>query len=329
MKREIVISRIILPLFVLGALAAPAMATPFVINPTWDSSITSLSNAAAIEASILSVIATYQATFRDPITVNITFANMTSGLGQSAFNLYDVGYSTYRAALSTDSTSADDTTALAHLANTANNPVTNNTEMLIKSATQKALGLLAGNAAGSDGTISLNTSIMNINRVVAQNGSFYDLQAVAMHEIDEILGLGSTLGLGVPSPFDTYPSPEDLFRYNGSGARSYTTSSSATAFFSIDGTTNLAQFNQSSGGDYGDWVTSGGPKVQDAFGTPGSQPNLGVEIRALDVIGYTLASPEPATWFLLVTGLVAGVWFKRRQVAPQPQPVPARYNAGK
>lgn len=275
----------------------------------------------------MSVVATYQATFRDPITVNITFANLTSGLGQSAFNLYDVSYSTYRSLLNTDKTSADDTTALAHLSNTTNNPVNGNTEMLMKSATEKAIGLLAGNDAGSDGTVSLNTSIMNINRTGTQNAGFYDLQAVVSHEIDEILGLGSTLGLSLGLPFDNYPSPEDLFRYNGSGARSFSASSAVTSYFSIDGTTQLAQFNQSGSGDYGDWVTSGGAKVQDAFGSPGTQPNLGVEIRALDVIGYTLATPEPSTWFLLVTGLVVGIVFKRRPAVLEPKTAPARYNA--
>src|SRR5262249_52899593 len=91
--------------------------------------------------------------------------------------------------------------------------------------------------------------------------------------------------------------PEDLFRYNSSGGRSFTTSSSATAFFSINGTTLLAQFdNQNDGGDFGDWQSNPlppgvNPQVQDAFATPGATPSLGVELTALDVIGY---DPVPA-----------------------------------
>ena len=50
--------------------------------------------------------------------------------------------------------------------------------------------------------------------------------------------------------------------------------------------------------------------IQDAFGTPGAQPNIGVEVRALDVIGYNRVSfaspvPEPGTWLLLASGLCA------------------------
>src|SRR5262249_60696589 len=109
------------------------------------------------------------------------------------------------------------------------------------------------------------------------------LRATAQHEIDEVLGLGSSLA-GVPygAPFT-----EDLFRYDQNGNRSFTTNTSAKAFFSINGTTQLAQFdNQGDGGDWGDWqsnpLPSGvQPKVQDAFATPGAHPTLGVQLTAL------------------------------------------------
>src|SRR5262249_24163574 len=53
------------------------------INPTFDSSITSLPNASAIEATINRTIAAYEAIFADNITVNITFKDKTTGLGSS------------------------------------------------------------------------------------------------------------------------------------------------------------------------------------------------------------------------------------------------------
>ena len=77
----------------------------------------------------------------------------------------------------------------------------------------------------------------------------YILQVVTEHEIDEVLGLGSSLPR---TPSETI-FPEDLFRYDASGNRSFTTNSLAKAFFSIDTTTDLAQFdNQNDGGDFGD-----------------------------------------------------------------------------
>jgi len=131
---------------------------------------------------------------------------------------------------------------------------------------------------------------------------------VAEHEIDEVLGLGSAL----PTPQFNAPFPEDLFRYDASGVRSFTTTATAKAFFSINGTTDLAQFdNQNDGGDFGDWQSNPlppgvQPKVQDAFATSGATPALGVELTALDVIGYDrIASiPEPGTGVLLAAALV-------------------------
>jgi hypothetical protein len=100
------------------------------------------------------------------------------------------------------------------------------------------------------------------------------------------------------------PFPEDLFRYDAAGNRSFNTNNAAQAFFSLDGTTQLAQFhNISDGADYGDWESSATAQVQDAFATPGAHPQLGVELRALDVIGYDLSVPEPSTWLLVFTGL--------------------------
>src|SRR5208282_328809 len=115
----------------------------------------------------------------------------------------------------------------------------------------------------------------------------YSLESVAMHEIDESLGIGGTgsfLGSGFSGVGDL-----DLFRYSAPGVRSYVTTqtSSPLAYFSIDGgNTVLSYFNQTSGADYGDWLSNPipngfGPQVQDAFGEPGTNPALGAnEIAA-------------------------------------------------
>src|SRR5262249_21007940 len=120
----------------------------------------------------------------------------------------------------------------------------------------------------------------------------YSLFSAVCHEMDEVLGFTSALnGLtnGAPSPGGSV-GPNDLFRYNAFGARSLTTDSNAASYFSLDSTTTLARFNQYAGGDFEDWYSYYGgqvPQVQDAYGTRGTMPVLGVELRVLDAIGYT------------------------------------------
>jgi hypothetical protein len=290
-----------------------------VISPTFDTSITSDPNAAAIEGTINSAIQVYENTFTDPITVAIEFHEMTSGLGQSSTFFATGPYATYFAALQADAKSSNDATALAHLPGGLNNPVTGSPFISVKTANLRAVGININPPAGQpDGFIGLNTDITDVGSP-GTTGT-YSLLAVVEHEIDEVLGLGSAL----PNPPAATIFPEDLFRYDASGNRSFTTNPSAQAFFSIDGTTRLAQFdNQNDGGDFGDWQSNPrppgvGPQVQDAFATPGASPTLGVaELTALDVIGYDLAPaavvPEPATAGSACVAVLMGLAYSRRR----------------
>jgi hypothetical protein len=270
-----------------------------VIIPTFDSTITSDPNSATIQATINAAIQQYEALFSDPITVNIKFAKMTSGLGQSSTYISDISYSSLLAALNSDAKTTNDAIALAHLPAGPANPVNGNTSVTLTLANLRALGLAGSPPAGQpDSTISLNTSIMNLTRT-GIDSSKYDLQAVAQHEIDEALSLGSALnGLANGAAPPTTPiGVIDLFRYDQIGARSFNTALASQAYFSLDGVTDLVRFNQSQNGDFQDWYSPGGqtPRVQDAFGTAGATPNLGVELIALDVSGYNLvtAIPQP------------------------------------
>jgi hypothetical protein len=265
------------------------------IVPTFDSSITGDANAAGIEGVINNAIQSYENAFSDPITVNIKFSAMTSGLGSSNTLFANIPYSSYITALTNDNKTSDDMAALAHLPIANNNPVNGSASINVKAANLKAVGFSVDTGGQPDGSIGLNTHITDIGS--PGTSGQYSLLATVEHEIDEVLGLGSAL----PSSPNGTIFPEDLFRYDGSGNRSYTTTSTATAFFSIDGTTKLAQFdNQNDGGDFGDWQSNplpqgADPQVQDAFATQFSHPTLGVELRALDVIGYDLAPvPEPS-----------------------------------
>ncbi len=260
-----------------------------IINPIYSSSITSNARATDIMSTINAAIAVYQTTYSNPITVTIQFDNVNSGLGASSTFTGTFPYTDFRTALIAKATTADDMTALGQVPNQTNNPVNNDPNMTIATALARALGLTGGQenppAGQPDSTISLNIGLMNILDT-DNNSQKYSLTATVEHEIDEALGMGSQLDSGTTGGIY----PEDLFRFDGSGSRSFTTSKSATSFFSINGTTKLAQFNQDSSGDFGDWFSVNGgqvPQVQDAFGTPGDHEVLGVELTVLDVIGYT------------------------------------------
>ncbi len=332
--------------FLMGAMlvftAAPVHAG-LIIRPTFGTSITSNPNSAKIQSTINQVIALYSSKFTDNITVNITFQNITSGLGQSSKPIYYVPTSTYLSALRADSTTTNDKTALSKLPASSTDPVKGLSTMFVGQANLKALGFSVG--SGSDGTIGLNTSLMNLTRT-AISASKYDLYAVVAHEIDEILGLGS--GLQLPAQYGGYIMPQDLFRYSSvNGQRSYTTSSTALSYFSIDGINRLVRFNQNAGGDLGDWYSTGPhtPRVQDAYATPGVIINpSSVEYTALDVIGYNLSSaaiassqggaafagsassfalvPEPSVMMLTLLGLLGfgGSALRKRRCVPTSAP---------
>ncbi len=275
---------------VVGSLGSRAEVSAGVtIIPTFDSSITSDPNAAAIEAAINESISLYSQYLLDPITVTIDYTK-GSGLGSNSTYYEAVRYTTYLTDLKNDATTNNDTIALAHLPSSTRDPVVNSRNIDAKLPNLRALGISASPPTGqTDSTITLNTSLTFPGS--PNSSQQYSLLSVIEHETDEVLGLGSALPDSTTTIF-----PEDLFRYSSNGTRSFTTSGTSKAYFSLDGTTDLAQFdNQNDGGDFGDWqsnpLPSGvAPKVQDGFATPGAAPSLGIELIALDSIGYNVAN---------------------------------------
>jgi len=278
------------------------------IVPTYAANIQSDPNAAEIETAIQAGITQIESNLATPITVPIEFQETSSGLGESLTYYNVVSYSTWLGAMQAqaDGPSGDANQLSAVASLPATNTVNGSNNVDITLANELALGLPASSEP-EFGTISLNTSDCNLNRS-SINSDDYDLQGVAMHEMDEVLGIGSSLNEvkknGNPIPTDDIR-PEDFFRYSAGpgGTPDYTTSASAAVYFSIDGgNSDLAQFNQTAGADFNDWYSINGtqvPQVQDAFGTPGAIANYNVEPVVLDTLGYTAART-------LGTGIVTG-----------------------
>jgi hypothetical protein len=303
----------------IGSLVATGSAHgQIVIVPTFASNITSDPNSAQIIAGINEMIARLQASVSSstPVTVNITYQETSSGLGGSSTAIGQVSYTNYRNALLNNQVlSANDNSAIAaSVPNQATNPVNGNANVRVTTAQARALGF-SGFTVATDSTISLNTSLMYFTRGGSHPGQ-YDLQAVAGHETDEVLGVG---GPGTILPTTTGAiGPEDLFRYSAPGARSFTSSGSATSYLSVDGgSTIVLQFNQTNGADYADWAPHSPPSMQDAFGTPNTDIDIGpAELTAFDIVGYNLTPvPEPGTMMLTAAGLAAAAFVRRRRVS--------------
>lgn len=291
----------------------------------------------------------------DPITINmnIAFDALPSGvLGSTQSTFTSFSYSSVRTALVGDAKSLIDTSAvgslqaapaLSFMANQLNKSSyfdndgsANNTTLGMTRANAKALGLLGGNAAGIDATITFATGFV-ADFVTGRSGSVpsdkLDFDTVARHEIGHVLGFTSGVddvdycadatnpcNLG-PNGFndDWWLMPLDLFRYSANGVLDFRFAGSP--YFSIDGGANSIEVF-STGEFSGDgWQAShfgpGTTNLMRAFVNYGEfYDATGNDLTALDAIGWDLvtAVPEPSTYMLMLLG-VAGLagWARRRQ----------------
>ena len=309
-----------------------------VITPTFDSSITSNPNAAAIETAINTSIGIYESLFTDPVNVGILFRYTTTFpedgvtplppdvLGTNFHTLWSFSYNTYINALKADGTTANDATARGNLPAASAFP-NSPTNLQFSSADGRAVGLntpplstVNGVPGVFDGVVTLNSNQpFQFDRTGGIAPTNFDAMRTIEHEIDEVLGLFSTLPGGVDFAGAPAVSPEDLFRYSAPGTISFTNISSASSYFSIDGgVTNIVGLNQDPAGDYGDWVGSSTVALVQAAFVGHHQADISAtspEGIALDVIGYDPAPvPEPSTLALVSAGtlLLAGCAWRRR-----------------
>ena len=295
-------SRVVLWTILALFLTAGGTASALNINLTYDPDGTfTAAGLTAADITNMKAAMTYAKTqftsrYTDPIDVNIqvTAVAGTGTLGQSSTALAFAGsYASLRAAMVSDSTTADDATALAAGGSLpAADPIGGTHDYLVSTAEAKALGL-AANDLSNDGTFTFGGGFSYTydpnNRAVAGK---IDFIGVAMHEISEIMGRIGLMGQNLTGNPDYMLF--DLFHYTGAGTRGL--NNGAGRSFSINnGTTLLKAFNNAAanGGDLQDWA-SGTNDTFNAFSGDSVQNDLSaVDIRVMDAIGYDFAAPPP------------------------------------
>ena len=244
-------------LFVIGALLGPTprSAQAMTFNLTFDASTAAAP--AGFFTAFNNAIQFYETNFTSPITINLQVGwgevngqALTPGFlgesqaGQPGFFHYD----TIKAALVSHAKSAADLTSIANMP--ASDP-TNNATFKVSRAQSKALGFMAGDAAGVDGSVGFDKTASYTfdpnNRAVSGKVDFIGL---AGHEITEVMG---RFGLGQNGASSGRYGPIDLFRYSWLGVLDLVPENGE--YFSIDGgTTVINTFNGTGGGDLSDWA---------------------------------------------------------------------------
>lgn len=260
-------------------------------NLIWDASVAKAPS--GFEQAVIDAAKYYTTLFTSSsgakLVINIDvgygeIANTTlspSALGESESYGYLTNYATVTSALGADGYSFA----------ASNEPSTS--QFFVTSAQAKALGMISGSATGVDGFIGFSTLsgtgyswnfTANANGSNSGTGSTqFDLQAVAQHELSEVMGRIGMEG-AIMSTKATYTTL-DLFNFKSAGNLQL---SGAGGYFSINnGANNLGTFNNAAlyGGDITDWASYSSPSQSGTL-PAGSASNLADSYNAFLAPGY-------------------------------------------
>jgi hypothetical protein len=182
----------------------------------------------------------------------------------------------------------------------------NNNTVRFPTANAKALGLLANNPNLLDGIVTFTTSaIFDYDRSNGITANRLDFVGVAAHEIGHVLGFTTgvdiLIGNGAPPGWNDnqlkFVTPLDLFRFTsrsigvggGIGVIDWT-GDDIDKYFSVDGgQTALATFSRGTNDEEGHWKNDAGIGIMDPSAVAGDLLKIsGVDVRAMDAIGYNL-----------------------------------------